>query len=30
MNIPEEGCGGNRNTHFLFSTFFSKIVPFFR
>jgi hypothetical protein len=27
-NFPDQSCRGNHNTHFIFSNFFSKIVPF--
>ena len=29
-NISDKSCTGNQNTHFVFSNFFSKIVPFMR
>jgi len=29
-NISDESCRENRNTHFVFSNFSSKIVPFMR
>jgi hypothetical protein len=29
-NVLDKGCGGNQNTHFMFSNFFPEIVPFIR
>jgi len=29
-NVSDEHCGENQNTHFVFSNFFSKIMPFMR
>jgi len=27
-NVSDKNCRGNQNTHFIFSNFLSKIVPF--
>jgi len=27
-NVSDKTCRGNQNTHFVFSNFFPKIVPF--
>jgi hypothetical protein len=29
-NVSDKSCTDNRNTHFVFSNFFPKIVPFMR
>jgi len=29
-NVSDKRCRENRNTHFVFSNFFSKIMPFMR
>ena len=29
-NVSDKSCRENQNTHFVFSNFFSKIVPFMR
>ena len=29
-NVSDESCRENDNTHFIYSNFFSKIVPFMR
>ena len=29
-NVSDKNCRGNQNTHFLFSNYFSKIIPFMR
>jgi len=29
-SVSDQCCRGDQNTHFVFSSFFSKIVPFFR
>jgi len=29
-NVSDKSCGVNQNTHFVFSNFFPKIVPFVR
>ena len=29
-NVSDKICKGHQNTHFVFSNFFSKIVPFMR
>jgi hypothetical protein len=29
-NVSEKSCRGKRNTHFIFSNFFPKMVPFMR
>jgi hypothetical protein len=29
-NVSDKGCRENQNTHFMFSNFFPKIVPFMK
>ena len=29
-NVSDKSCRGNHNTHFVFSNFFTKVVPIMR